>query len=98
MRLICTCGFFRDVAPYGINGHQVFTCAGCVAEIERTQEVSAKIEKEELRQQRTTGKRAGKEGQARREFTESKPKHKSRFSSRSEMLAFIRAGLARLGK
>jgi len=32
MRLICTCGFFRDIAPYTTNGEVPFTCASCVAE------------------------------------------------------------------
>jgi hypothetical protein len=92
MRLICACGFFRDIAPYTTNGHVSFTCASCVAEIEKRREVSAKIEKEKLRQQRTTEKRAVKEGQPHREFTGSKPGSKRRWT-KAEMLKFIREGL-----
>jgi DNA-directed RNA polymerase subunit M/transcription elongation factor TFIIS len=99
MRLICACGFFRDIAALDTKGQARFTCAKCVAEIERSREVAKKIEKEKALQQRVAVvKHETDKAQPGRTSTESNPKRKRRFSSRKEMLAYIQAGLAGMGK
>jgi chorismate mutase len=92
MRLVCACGFFRDIASYTTNGNVPFTCAKCVAEIERRREVAEEIAKAKLRQQRTTT------AKPKRKVAEPKLplKVKRRFGSRKEMLEYIRAGLAEM--
>ena len=77
MRLICACGFFRDVALSGTTEQVPFTCASCVAGLERRREVAKKIEKEKLLQRRVAVvKNETDNGQPRQKPTESKPKRK----------------------
>ena len=91
-----------------------FTCVRCCAKVVQLQEETAKREKRLRRrvgptsvanpdvakdeERKFTESVDLKDRTGQRKFTESKRKRKTQFSSRSEMLEFIRSGLSGLGK